>query len=96
MMIPERTANSIQIGPDGRQTRDFCDNSTDWIGFNVQAGGLYTITTSAWGQRADTFLALYDTDGQTLLAANDDYQEAPDYSSQIVWQAPTTGVYYLQ
>ena len=61
-----------------------------------QTGGVYTITTDSYGQRADTFLALYDTNGETLLAANDDYRGAPDYSSQIVWQAPVSGVYYIQ
>jgi hypothetical protein len=89
-------ATPIEIGSNGRQAHDFCDDSTDWLSFSVQAGGIYTLTTSAWGQRADTFLALFDTDGQTLLAANDDYQGAPDYSSQIVWQAPTDGTYYIQ
>jgi len=89
-------ATPIEIGPDGRQAHDFCDDATDWLSFNVQAGGIYTLTTSSWGQRADTFLALFDTDGQTLLAANDDYQGAPDYSSQIVWQAPADGTYFIQ
>jgi hypothetical protein len=79
-----------------RQTHDFCNDATDWITFTVQAGDVYTITTSSWGQRADTFLTLFDTDARTLLAANDDYEGTTDYSSRIVWQAPADGVYYVR
>jgi len=59
-------------------------------------GFKYTIQTSSWGQRADTFLSLYGPDGSTLLAANDDLEGTEDYSSQIVWKAPADGTYYLQ
>jgi hypothetical protein len=88
-------AKPILVGLSGLQERTFCDDATDWITFTVEAGGVYTITTDSYGQRADTFLALYDTNGETLLAANDDYQGTPDYSSQILWQAPVSGVYYI-
>jgi len=88
-------AKPIQVGLWGLQEYTFCDDSSDWITFIAKTGGVYTITTDSYGQRADTFLALYDTSGDTLLAANDDYQGAPDYSSQIVWQAPVSGVYYI-
>ena len=89
-------AKPISVGLSGLQERTFCDDATDWITLTVETGSVYTITTDSYGQRADTFLALYDTNGATLLAANDDYQGAPDYSSQIVWQAPSSGVYYIQ
>jgi uncharacterized repeat protein (TIGR01451 family) len=88
-------AKPISVGLAGLQERTFCDDASDWITFTVEAKGVYTITTDAYGQRADTFLALYDRDGETLLAANDDYRGSPDYSSQIVWQARDSGVYYL-
>jgi uncharacterized repeat protein (TIGR01451 family) len=74
------------------QAHQFCDDATDWVKLTTRANSVYTITTSSWGQRADTFLALFDTDGHTLLAANDDY--TTDYSSRIVWQAPANGIYY--
>jgi hypothetical protein len=77
------------------QSHDFCDDATDWVTFTAEAGDIYTITTVSGGQRADTFLALYDTDASTLLAANDDCPGANDYSSCIVWEAPSNGVYYL-
>ncbi len=88
-------AVELGLGLSLSQTHDFCDDAADWTKFTATAGWIYTMTTSSWGQRADTFLYLYDTDGQTLLAANDDYEGTDDYSSRIVWEAPTTGVYYL-
>jgi hypothetical protein len=89
-------ASPIQIGTAYSQTHDFCSDDPDWIIFTAQAGDIYTITTSSWGQRADTFLVLFDTDAQTPLAANDDYEGATDYSSRIVWQAHADGVYYVR
>jgi hypothetical protein len=62
----------------------------------MSAGATYTITTSAWGQRADTYLALFDDDGATLLASNDDYAGTEDYSSQIVYQATRDQTVYIQ
>jgi hypothetical protein len=87
---------AVGISVHVKQTHDFCDDATDWITFTAQAGDICTITTSSWGQRADTFFALFDTDAYTLLAANDDYEGVTDYSSRIVWQATADGIYYLR
>jgi hypothetical protein len=87
-------AVSLNVGVS--QSHDFCNDATDWTTFTAQAGSVYTITTSSWGQRADTFLALFDSDARTLLAANDDYDGTTDYSSRIVWQAPANRVYYVR
>jgi hypothetical protein len=78
------------------QAHQFCDDATDWVKFSARADEVYTITTSSWGQRADTYLALFDLDSRRLLAANDDYGGATDYSSRIVWQAPGDGLYYVR
>jgi len=78
------------------QKHDFCDDAVDWTKISVIAGRTYTITTSSWGQRADTFLALFDLDGQTLLAANDDYAGSGDYSSQLMWKATATGELFVR
>ena len=88
-------AVELGLGLSLSQTHDFCDDTTDWTKFTARAGWIYTMTTSSWGQRADTLLYLYDTDGQTLLAASDDYEGTDDYSTRIVWSARVTGVYYL-
>jgi uncharacterized repeat protein (TIGR01451 family) len=77
------------------RTHSFCQDPTDWSVFTAMAGNVYTFTTSSWGRRADTYLALYGSDGTTLLAANDDYEGSTDHSSRIVWQALRDGTYYL-
>jgi hypothetical protein len=96
---PDDTWDQAKELPVGvAQTHDFCDDATDWTYFTVQRGFVYTITTSSWGQRADTVLGLYGPDGTTLLASSDDFEGTDDYSSLIVWQAPTDaqGEYYVR
>ncbi len=87
-------AHSLGLGISA--TLNFCDDATDWLTFTAQANEVYTITTLAWGQRADTILALYDTDGSTLLAINDDYAGAPHFSSRLVWLAAANGIYFVR
>lgn len=65
----------------------------DWIRFVAGAGEEYLIRTAGLGVRSDTYLYLYDTDGTTLLAANDDY--AGSLASQIEWTAASNGSYYV-
>lgn len=75
------------------QQRNF-DRPTDrdWVKFTAHGGVTYTLRTFDLGNAADTYLYLYDTDGATLLAANDDY--GGSLASRIDWMAPVTGTYY--
>lgn len=66
----------------------------DWVRFTADEGQTYTLQTSNLGPASDTYLYLYDTDGSTLLAANDDY--GGSLSSQIEWEAPTGGTYFAK
>jgi hypothetical protein len=76
------------------QTHNFnVSGDQDWVKFTSQAGNTYTLTTSNLGASADTYLYLYDTNGATVLASNDD--NGGTLASQITWQAPTDGVFYL-
>jgi YVTN family beta-propeller protein len=69
----------------------------DWISFEAEAGRVYTSTTFNLVLDTDTVLRLYDTDGMTLLAANDDDPSLPDpLASRIRWMAPGDGRYYLR
>lgn len=68
----------------------------DWVMFDAIAGGIYTLRTDNLLGATDTYLTLYDTDGATLLAFNDDIVTGADPRSQIVWQAPATGRYYAR
>ncbi|MBI5830644.1 MAG: PQQ-binding-like beta-propeller repeat protein, partial [Chloroflexi bacterium] len=64
----------------------------DWVRLNAQAGTTSLLRTFDLGTSADTYLYLYDTNGTTLLASNDDY--GGSLASQIEWTAPGTGTYY--
>ncbi|MGC9334719.1 MAG: SdrD B-like domain-containing protein, partial [Anaerolineae bacterium] len=89
-------SRAVRLAVGAVQTHDFCDDPGDWVWFSAEAGQAITLTTSSWGRRADTFLALYDTNGSTLLVANDDYEGSTDFSSRIVWQAPADGIYFVE
>jgi hypothetical protein len=85
------SAQSIGIGQ--TQTHNFGGPADrDWVTFSAQGGLTYTLSTSNLGASADTYLYVYDTDGVTLLASNDDY--GGSLASQIEWMAPITGTYY--
>ncbi len=84
-------ARTIIVGT--LQYHQFCDDPIDWVKFTAKSSGVYTVTTIILGQRCDTILALFDTDGQTLLAENDD---AVGRASRIVWQSPDDGIYYVR
>jgi len=92
----DSAAQAVTFVVNTSQAHQFCDDATDWIKFSAETNTVYTITTFSWGERADTFLALLDTDGHTLLAANDDYTGTTDHSSRIVWRVLADGVYYAR
>ncbi len=67
----------------------------DWLKFTATAGVTYTLATANTGGHADTMLSLYDTNGTTLLAFNDD---DPDNwpASRLAWGARRDGTYYVK
>jgi len=86
------SARLISVGTTEAHNFDAAGDQ-DWFKFNARAGVAYTIQTSNLGTSADTYLYLYDADGATLLAANDDY--GGTLASRITWRAPTDGTYYV-
>lgn len=66
-------------------------NDSDWFYFFAIGGQEYTLAT-VLDTLFDSTLALYDQDGITELAYNDDYY---GYESRIVWTAPVDGFYFL-
>ena len=66
----------------------------DWLKFDALASTTYSIQTSELASNADTYVYLYDTDGTTLLASNDDAGDA--LASYLEWTAPSTGTYYVR
>jgi hypothetical protein len=86
------SASAIMIGQS--QTHNFYKlDDHDWTRFEAQEGITYTLRTFSLSGSSDTYLYLYDTDGVTLLASNDDF--GGTLASQLVWQAPTTGTYVV-
>jgi hypothetical protein len=67
----------------------------DWLKFTATAGVTYTLVTANTGGHADTILSVYDTNGTTLLAFNDD---DPDNwpASRLAWGARRDGTYYVK
>jgi uncharacterized repeat protein (TIGR01451 family) len=70
-------------------------NDEDWMKFYAWAERVYTMTTLNLDADVDTVLRLYDVDGRTLLARNDNYLLGHK-ASQVTWQAPENGWYYVQ
>jgi len=72
---------------------------TDWVTFtvpqaDVDDGVPYRIETLNLGSGMDTYLYLYDTDGVTELAHDDD--SGSGLASLIVWTPPASGTYYVE
>jgi hypothetical protein len=77
-------------------------DDVDYFSVPLQAGMRYIIRT--WGNgnscsgagQADTVLSLFDTDGVSLLAANDDSSSAsPIICAHLDFTATATGTYYV-
>ena len=88
-------AKPIEAGG-AAQRRNFCPvaDAADWLSFQGRAGTTYEIATSDLDAGCDTMLKLFDADGQTVLAENDDAGPGP--ASRIVWTAPKTDTYTVQ
>ena len=70
-------------------------DDADFFSFQAQTGQTYLITVNM-ETLIDSILTLFDTNGVSVLAFNDDYDDGRrSHGSQIVWSAPTTGTYYV-
>ena len=65
----------------------------DWVSFTAQAGNRYRIETLNLAPNVDTYLELYDQDGVTVLAA-DDNGNGNDNSLINHYKLATTSVLY--
>ncbi len=66
----------------------------DYFSFDAQRGFTYILATKDLGPGMDTFLTLFDVNGTTILAQDDD--SGGGYASLIRWTAPAAGRYYLR
>jgi hypothetical protein len=67
----------------------------DIFKLTATSGMVYTIETLNLLSDANTYLALLDTNGTTVLASNDN-RSTSDPSSIIVWTAPRSAVFYVR
>jgi hypothetical protein len=82
------------LNPDAAQIHNFhAPGDQDWFRLEAEANIYYVIATSDLDVSSDTYLYLYDTDGSTLLVANDDHDGS--LASQIGWMVSNAGTYYV-
>lgn len=82
----------------GLQSHSFHSiTDTDWISFTVSSQDVadqipFLIATYNVGEGMATYLALYDTNGTTLLA----YKYGYGSGAEIIWTPTSTGTYFVQ
>ena len=87
------TAQMLLIGT--TQHHSLCPAAdADWARFFARAGKVYTVRTSNLGAGLDTFMFLFDSDGHTMLAQNDDGGDG--VASRIDFYPQRDGWYFVQ
>ncbi len=89
------SARSIEINSVWQTHNIHAQYDRDWARFTAFPGITYTIVTTNTGRHADTVVYLYEGDGTTLIASNDDDPENWP-ASRLQWQATTGGPYYIR
>ncbi len=91
------SASASQLAANTTQSHAFCTSGDeDWVALTAEEGTSYTIETANLADGVDTYLEFYDTDGSTLLAEDDDGNDAEWRASRIVFEPSTSGVYYIR
>ncbi len=87
---------AVTVMPSDVFTRSFNTiGDKDWFAFQTLANEVYTLTTFNLSDDTDTIIQVYDTDGKTVLAENDDYLPGSK-ASLLGWAAPKSGLYYAR
>ncbi|WP_322495786.1 M4 family metallopeptidase [Chloroflexus sp.] len=66
----------------------------DWVRITTTAGNFYLFETANLDDRADTVITLFEPNGTTVIAENDD--GGGGWASRLTWYAPADGTYYLR
>ncbi len=83
-------ATPVEIGMTIQSELGF-EGERDTFAFQAEEGQYYEIDVTL-GTLQDSVLKVFDADG-TWPASNDDYGDST--ASRLIWQAPTTGTYYI-
>lgn len=91
-------AKTIAVGGTPQRHDFHQPGDVDYVKFLASAGEVYTVRAFNLGGRPvnDTTLTLYDRDGVTQLAYNDEHPDEVPGASRIEWQAPASGVYFVK
>ena len=91
-------ARSIAVDGPVQEHNSHPAGDVDFVKFAALAGETYIMRTFNLGGRPDndTTLTLYDVDGTTQLAYNDEHPLEELGASRIVWEAMETGTYFLK
>jgi len=88
---------ATMLDPTQEQFHNLCGvGDEDWLRFWATQGRRYVVETDELGPTADTVLTLYDADGATVLAENDDIAYPENLASRIEWTAPWDGWVYVR
>jgi murein DD-endopeptidase MepM/ murein hydrolase activator NlpD len=84
------------ITPNGASQSQLFDiaQDEDWFRLVTVVGGKYVISTSNLAAGADTVLQVYDMDGLTVLASDDN--GGGNAASRLEWYAPASGSYFIR
>jgi len=66
----------------------------DWFHLEAVAGRSYVVQTSNLAVGVDTIVEVYDLDGVTLLASDDN--SGGGWTSYLEWQAPLDGIHFVR
>jgi len=80
-------------GPPVRRVFDIPEDE-DWFRLKAVAGGRYVVQTSNLAAGVDTVVQLYNLDGVTLLASDDN--SGGGAASRLEWRALLDGTYFLR
>jgi hypothetical protein len=87
-------AKALLIDQPAEQYAFFFPGDQDWYTIDATENQSLRLETTDLAPATDTYLCLYGPDGATPLGCDDD--SGAGLGSKLVWQAPTTGRYYLR
>lgn len=91
---PDNTVSqATSISLNESQSHYLSTSDEDWYSFTASSGTKYRIYTTG---NTDTYLTLYESNGSSVIADNDDDDYATssdDYNASIYWECTSSGTY---
>ncbi|HXF60547.1 MAG TPA: serine protease [Caldilineaceae bacterium] len=84
----------LDIGSAGQSHTFHQSTDRDWLKFTAEAGRRYRIKLQPLNERSDPLVWLYDSDGISPLAYDDDGSGAR--AAELLWDAPRSDTFYLE